>query len=125
MRAHQELRGLLHVRQQVRIPHQVRHTQLREAGLARAQQLAGSAQLQVSPRNLEAVVGLANRLQTFACQRRERRALQQRAGADRGAATNPATQLVQLREAHALGILDDHECGVRDVHTYFDDGRRH
>ena len=38
------------------------------------------------------------------------------------AASHAAAQLVQLREAHALGVFDDHERGVRHVDTHFDDG---
>ena len=32
---------------------------------------------------------------------------------------------MQLREPHALGVLDDHERGVRHVHAHLDDGGRH
>ena len=48
----------LHARQQVRVAQQVGHAHLREPGLARAEQFAGSAQLQIAARHLEAVVGL-------------------------------------------------------------------
>ena len=40
------------------------------------------------------------------------------------AASDAAAQLVQLREAHALGVLDDHERRVRHVDADFDDGGR-
>ena len=34
----------------------------------------------------------------------------------------PAPQLVQRRKAEPLGILDDHGCGVGNVHPHLDDG---
>ena len=37
-----------------------------------------------------------------------------------GAAAHPAAQLVQLREAHALGVLDDHQAGARHVDADLD-----
>ena len=41
-----------------------------------------------------------------------------------GAAADPAAQLVQLRQAEALGMLDDHDRGVRHVDADLDDGGR-
>src|SRR6266480_5453927 len=48
VRCQQELGGLLHARQQIRIAHQVRDAQLRQSRLPRAEQLPGSAQLEVA-----------------------------------------------------------------------------
>src|SRR3954464_9935956 len=56
----------LHRRQQVGIPDQVSDPHVGEPGLSRAQELAGTAQLQVAPRNFEAIVGLADDLETGA-----------------------------------------------------------
>ena len=39
-----------------------------------------------------------------------------------GAAADASAQLVQLREAEALGVLDDHDGGVGNVDADFDDG---
>ena len=39
-------------------------------------------------------------------------------------ATDAAAQLVQLRQAEPLGVVDDHDAGVRHVDTDFDDRRR-
>ena len=41
------------------------------------------------------------------------------------AAADPSAQLVQLGQAQALGVLDDHQAGVRHVDADFDHGRRH
>src|ERR1700722_9065660 len=43
----------------------------------------------------------------------------------RGSATDSATQLVQLCQAEAIGVLDDHHRGVGNVDAYFDFRRRH
>ena len=49
---------------------------------------------------------------------------QQHARALVGAAADAAAQLVQLREAEPLGVLDDHDRRVRHVDADFDDRRR-
>src|SRR3989442_11697564 len=41
------------------------------------------------------------------------------------AAADAAAQLVQLREPEALGVLDQHDGGVRDVDADLDDGGGH
>jgi hypothetical protein len=38
----------------------------------------------------------------------------------RAAAPDPAAQLVQLRQAQALGVLDDHQAGVGHVDAHLD-----
>ena len=42
----------------------------------------------------------------------------------RGAAADAAAQLMELRQAEALGVLDDHHGGVRHVDADLDDGGR-
>ena len=42
-----------------------------------------------------------------------------------GTAADPAAQLVELGEAEAVGLLDDHDRRVRDVDADLDHGRRH
>ena len=51
--------------------------------------------------------------------------VQQQAEAVGGAATDPAAQLVELREAEAFGMLDDHDGGLGHIHADLDHGRRH
>ncbi len=77
----QQLRRVLYARQQVRIARQIRHTQLGQAGLPGAEKLAGTSQLEIAARDLEAVIGIADDLQALARQRRERCAVEQHAGA--------------------------------------------
>src|SRR5579862_5267995 len=75
----------LHARQEVRIAHQIRNAQLRQPGLARAEELARAAQLQVAARDLEAIRGGADCLEARARRLRERRAVQEYAAARRKA----------------------------------------
>ena len=51
---------------------------------------------------------------------RQRPGVEQHADARRRAAADPAAQLVQLRQAEALGVLDHHQRGVRHVDADLD-----
>ncbi len=51
--------------------------------------------------------------------------IQQHAAALGTAAPDTAAQLVQLRQAETLGILDDHQAGIGHVHADLDHGGRH
>src|SRR5690606_8784770 len=77
--AQQALADAVHLRQQVGVAHQVGHAERRQAGLARAQQFARSAQFQVLLGDHETVAGLAHRLQPLARHLRQRRLVQQHA----------------------------------------------
>src|SRR5207245_6553938 len=83
--------------------------------LARAEELPGPAELQVAPRDLEAVRGLADHLEPLARQARERRAVQQHAAARLRAPPDAPAQLMQLREPEPLGVVDHHEGRIRHV----------
>ena len=78
--------------------------------------------LQVFLGDAEAVLGVAQdrepRLGGFA----ERRLVEQQAGRVAGAAADAAAQLVQLREAEALGVLDHHDGRLRHVDADLDHG---
>src|SRR5262249_42892570 len=52
VRAQEQLRGLLHTRQQVGVPYQIGDTQLCESGLARPEQLSRAPQLQIATGDL-------------------------------------------------------------------------
>ena len=54
----QPLGALLHARQEVGIAHEIRDAQLCESGLARTEQLARPSQLEIPPRDLEAIAAL-------------------------------------------------------------------
>ncbi|TMA27619.1 MAG: hypothetical protein E6J87_21095 [Deltaproteobacteria bacterium] len=89
--------------------------------LARAQELARTADAQIGVRDREAVRrGEHRRQPRFAALSRAAR--HQHAQSRLRAAADAAAQLVQLREAEALRILDDHQRRVRDVDAHFDDG---
>ena len=104
------------------IPQQIGDVKLRHAGLTRAEHLARTAHLQVAPRDLEPIAGLAHRREPRPRHLRQRRLIQQHAVAFGLAAADAPAQLMQLRKPQSLGVFDDHERGVRHVHAHFDDG---
>ena len=91
-----------------------------QAALPRAEQVAFAAQLQIFLGDAEAVFGFAHdrqpRLGGFA----ERRFVEQQAGRMARAAADAAAQLVQLRKAEALGVLDHHDGGLRHIDADLD-----
>ena len=105
---------------------ETRELQIGEARLARAEELALAADLEVSLGELEAVGRLDQRLEPLA--RRVRQLLlgardQQAERLLRPAADAPA-QLVELGEPEAVGLLDDHHGRTRNVHPDLDHRRR-
>src|SRR6266511_1154547 len=100
------------------------HAKARQAVLARAEDLSLAAQREVHLRELESVALGFDRRQAAACELgarvREQDAL-------RGvlAAADPATQLMELREAITLGSLDEHDRRVGDVDAHLDHAGRH
>ena len=111
--------------QQLAMGGEVGQPHVGQAALAGAQQLAGAAQAQVLLGDAEAVLGLAHdgepRLRGLA----ERLGVEQQAGRLGAAAPDPAAQLVELRQAEALGMLDDHHRRGRHVDADLDHRRRH
>ena len=87
-----------------------------------AEHLALAAQPQVLLGDAEAVLGLAQDLEPRPRRFAERALVEQQAGRAAGAAPDPAAQLVQLREAEALGVLDHHDRRLGDVDADLDDG---
>ena len=103
-----------------------REAEVGEPGLARAEELALAADLEVLLGELEAVGRRDQRLEPVV---RALRQLLLRAGDEQAVrllrpAPDPAAQLVQLGEAEAVGLLDDHDRRVRDVDADLDHGRR-
>ena len=94
-----------------------------QAVLARAQHLALAAQAEVDLGELEAVALPLHRLQPLARQRPGVFGEEQAAGGVLAAA-DPAAQLVQLRDAVALGPLDHHHGRVGHVDADLDHRRR-
>ena len=92
--------------------------------LALAEEVAGATQLQVLLRNFKAVIGAGHDLQSppglLTGMLR-----QQDAVALNLTTAHPATQLVQLGQAEALGVLHHHTGGVGDVHAHLHHGGGH
>ena len=117
------LSGLVGVEEDGEVFRHARNLKVGQAVLHRAEELARAAQTQVLLGELEAVGGRGHDLQALA--RVLRLALRDEdAVRSIGAAADAAAQLVELGEAEALGVLDDHNAGIRHVDTDFDDGRR-
>ncbi|CAB4882033.1 unannotated protein [freshwater metagenome] len=99
-------------------------------GLLIAEQVSGTADLQVAHRDLEAgaqlrVVGeRAQAPHRLVAQRRSTRVEEIGVGT-LAAATDAAADLVKLRESEEVGALDDQRVGLRDVEPRFDDARRY
>jgi hypothetical protein len=94
---------------------------VRKAGLLEAQGVAAAAQLQVGLRDQEAVVGAPQDIQSLLGGLGERRVVEQDAGALAPPPTDPAAQLVELRQAEPLRLFDDHDGGVGHVDADLDD----
>ena len=93
------------------------------AVLPRAEELSGAAQAQVRLGDFKAVVRAHHGGQALAgFVAHLPRGHQDAEGAVRAASHAPA-QLMELRQAEALGVLDDHHRGVGHVHAYFNYGR--
>jgi hypothetical protein len=86
--------------------------ELRFAGLARAENLAGAAQAKVLLGDAEAVIGLAHQSEPRARRLAQDIAAQQQADAVLVSAPDPAAQLVELGETKAVGMFDDHQGGI-------------
>ena len=90
--------------------------------LLRAKQIAHAAEAQVRARNRKSVLGVGEDRQSF-------RGVgayiaEQNAVGLLATTSNAATQLVQLRQAESLRVLNDHDGGVRDVDANLNHGRR-
>ena len=112
-------RGAARALEQLDVLGHPREAERREPGLAHAGQLALAAQPQVDLGEPEPVVVRRQRLEPLRGLRPEQQA--QRVVA---AAPDAAAQLVQLGDAVALGVLDEHHGRVRDVDADLDHRRR-
>ena len=92
--------------------------------LLEAKKLAHAALLHILFGQIEAVLAVAHYLQ--ARQRFGRiHAREQHAVRLLAATPNATAQLVQLCEAKAFGVLDNHQRGIGHVHAYLDNGGAH
>ena len=104
----------------------MREAEVGQARLARSEELAAAADVEIDLSELEAVVRAHERLESLdgrLCQVLAR-TRDQEAVRLLGAAADAAAQLVQLGEAEAVGFLDDHDRRVRHVDADLDHRRR-
>ena len=92
--------------------------------MPRAEEFARTANQQILPRDLEPIAVLVDHLEPRFGHFRHRLLEQQYAHALIGAAPDAAAQLVQLRQAETLRMLDHHHGRVGDVDANFDNRRR-
>src|SRR5207247_7715517 len=100
---------------------EIHHAKRRHAGLPRAEEIPGAAKTQVALRDLEAVGRLGQRPEPLSRLVRERRLIEQEAVRLMAIAADTPAKLMELRQAEAFGMLDDHHAGVRDVDADLDD----
>ena len=106
------------------VPDEVGEDEVGNPRLAHAGEVARPADPEVLLGDPEAVDGL---LHDGQARRRFLSLLSSRhqeAGRRAGPAPDPSAQLVKLREAEPLRVLDDHHRRLRDVHPHFDDRGR-
>lgn len=108
---------------QVLIRLQTGKTQAGLSGLAQAHKLARAALFQVAAGDLKAIRGFIHGPQAQAGHCRERCLIQQHTNGLDLPAPYPTAQLVQLSQTETLGMLNNHQRSVRDIHPHFDDGR--
>src|ERR1700676_611900 len=89
------------------------------AGLAGAEEFARAAQLQIGFGDFESIVGADHGVEAGAGFLGGADGSDEDAVGFFSAAADASTELVQLREAETLGVLDDHYCGVGNVDAYF------
>ena len=105
------------------IAQQIGHAELGQARLARAEELAGAAQLEVDLGDPKAVAGGHHGVEAPPGVVPETRGDEKDAVRLPGAAAHATAQLMELGEAEAVGVLDEHDGGVGDVDADLDDGR--
>ena len=115
-----ELRVLAGGLQQRPVHLDARDAEARHAGLAGAEHVAFAAQAQILLGDAEAVLGLAQDLDARLGGLAERRAVEQQAGRALAPAADAAAQLMDLREAEALGVLDHHHGRFRHIDADLD-----
>ena len=103
---------------------ELREAEAGRARLAGAEHVALAAQAKVLLGDAEAVLGRAQDLDPRLRRLAERPLVEQEAARPPGAAADPPAQLMELREAEPLGVLDDHDRGLGHVDADLDDRGR-
>src|SRR6185503_9679817 len=96
---------------------EVGDAEFRHAALAQAQRIAAAAEAQILLGDAEAVLGLAQDREPRLGGLAERALVEEEAGRGALAAADATAELVELRQAEALGVLDDHDRRFRHVDT--------
>ena len=104
------------------VAEEVGDAELGQAGLAGAEELAGAALLEVEFGEFEAVLRGDHGVEAGFGLLGDAVAGHEDAVALGGAAADASAELVELGEAEALGVVDDHDGGVGDVDADLDDG---
>src|SRR5215467_4629233 len=107
--------------QKLLVAERVRYVKSHLGGLPGAEKFAGAANLQVGFGDFESVPGAHHGFQARPRLVGHAAGSHQHAVGFMNAAADSAAQLVQLREAEAFCVFDDHDRGVRNIHADFDD----
>ena len=99
-----------------------RDAEARHAGLAGAEHVAFTTQAQVLLCDAEAILGLAQDFDAGLGGLAERRAVEQKTGRALTPAADSSTQLMDLRQAEALGMLDHHHGRLGNIDADLDHG---
>src|SRR5499433_1196058 len=102
------------------VAQEIRDAELRKTRLARAEEIARAAQLEVGLRDAKAIVRRRHGVDA-AARLLGSRSREEDAVALPRSPPHPATKLMQLREAEALGMLDEHHGGVGHVDADLND----
>ncbi len=103
---------------------EVGHAELGQPRLARAEELTGAAELKVDLGDAEAVLGGHQGVDALPGLLGEVPGVEQDAVGLPGTAADAPTQLVELGQAEALGVLDQHDRSVGHVDADLDHGGR-
>ena len=100
--------GVIGQGDQMTVGLQLGESEIGQAALAQAQRIAGPAQAPILFGDDKAIIGLAHHFQPRLGSLADRSLVQQQAGGGFLATPDPAAQLVQLGQAEAFGMLDEH-----------------
>ncbi len=104
---------------------QIGETELRQAALARAENLPGATQSKVFLGNMETIVAGTQDFQTRPGRALQWRGVQQKTMRLPFPATDTSAQLMKLSKAETFGMLHHHHGGFRHIHAHLDNGGGH
>jgi hypothetical protein len=107
--------------QQIGVADKIGYTQFGETRLSRTEYFTRPALRQIRLGQTKTVLGFAHQAQPRTRFVRKRLIEQQDAVRIRSTSPDAAAQLMQLRQAHAVGIFDDHQGGIGHIHPDLND----